>query len=103
MTERRRPERPEKRRRRKSLFFSFRVVRADGGAITQREVLATLRYFVEHKAEPIGYRIEAINWKRGAIEGEAKTPEQGRRAMLEHFWYVLKADGLKGLRIGRAR
>lgn len=94
---------PRHKKSRKSMQFSFRVVRQDGGPITGREVLAVLRYFRDRRAEPSGYRIEATAWSRGDSSGGPSSPEEGRRAMLEKFWYILDAGGIKGLRLGRVK
>ncbi len=95
------------RRRRASLHFSFRVVRKDGRPITGREVIASLAYFLDNKREPDNYRIEATDWsrtvERNTYEGAPHSAREARDAMLEHFWYVLKAQGLNGLRLGRTR
>lgn len=95
------------RKRKASLQFSFRVVRKDGRPITGREVMAALAYFLDNKAEPDLYRIEATDWQRTAgravSSGSPHSAREAREAMLEHFWYVLKARGLEGLRLGRTR
>lgn len=96
-----------RKRRKASLQFSFRVVRRDGQPITGREVMATLAFFMDQKREPNGYRIEATDWSRtvarNTYDGAPHSAKEAREAMLEHFWYVLKAQGLKGLRLGRTR
>ena len=85
--------------------FNFRVVRTDGRPITGRVALAVLRYFVDHRREPDGFRIRIIDWQRAGRN--ARRAKVGRprgdadeRAALEAFWAILQATGLEGLRIG---
>lgn len=98
---------PRRKKRKASLHFSFRVTRSDGRPITGREVMATLAFFLDQKREPNGYRIEATDWERtsgrAVSSGAPHSAKEARDAMLEHFWYVLKAQGLNGLRLGRTR
>lgn len=98
---------PRRKKRRASIQFSFRVIRADGRPITGREVVAVLAFFVDQRREPDNYRIEATDWARtvgrSTYEGAPHSAKEAREAMLEHFWYVLKDQGLQRLRLGRVR
>lgn len=85
--------------------FNFRILRTNGAPVSGLEAAAVLVYFRQHRAEPPGFQIEATSWGRTTAKGkdysgEPGDSEQGREAMLNHFWYILHADGLAGLRLG---
>ena len=69
--------------------------------------MAALAFFMDQKREPNNYRIEATDWARtvgnSTYEGSPHSAKEAREAMLEHFWYVLKDQGLQRLRLGRVR
>lgn len=85
--------------------FNFRIVRTDGAKINGRVAMAVLRFFVDHRREPDGFRIRIIDWKRAgrhARRAKVGRPrnEADERAALDSFWAILQASGLDGLRIG---
>jgi len=84
--------------------FSFRVVRRDRQPIHKREVYAVLKFFLGHRRAPNGYQIMAVNWS--SKRGTTKTPgseQEATDAMLDHFWNILKVQGLDALRAGTVK
>lgn len=86
-----------------ALSFNFRVLRDDGKKLSGREVLAVLRFFVDHHRAPDGYRIEATSWQRKGKRVRVATSQQERESAMEQFWYLLQARGLSGLRLGAVK
>lgn len=89
--------------------INFRVLREDRKPITPREVYAVLRYFLDYRREPNGYVVEAVNWRaKKAKHGRRgwrypANRAEGREAMLEHFWAILKVEGLEAFRTGAVK
>lgn len=89
--------------------FNFRVLRADKKPITAREVWSVLKFFLDYRREPDGYIIEAINWRAPKAKMGKRAwryPDsraEGRETMLDHFWAILKVEGIEALRTGAVK
>lgn len=86
-----------------AVSFNFRIVRDDGQPISGREVYAVLRFFLGNRREPDGYRIEAVNWRTRKGGRSPRSAQEGRDAMLDHFWAILKVRGIEGMRAGAVK
>lgn len=84
--------------------FSFRVVRQDRNPINKRELYGVLKFFLDHRRAPDGYKIMAVSWssKPGRVKA-ARSESEATDAMVEHFWNILKVKGLDALRAGSVK
>lgn len=89
--------------------FNFRVMRVDKKPIRPAEVYAAVQFFIDYRREPDGYILEAINWRSpNAHMGRRgwrypSSRQEGRDALLEHFWAILKVEGIEALRAGAVK
>lgn len=83
-----------------SVHFNFRILRIDGRPTTAREVVAALRFFLDHRRAPDGYRMEVVAWRQPGKLWRYPTSQEDGAAVLENFWHVLYANGLQSLRLG---
>ena len=63
-------------------------------------------HLIDHRREPDGYILEAINWRRPKASHKGRgwrypaTRHDGREALLDNFWAILKTEGIEAVRAG---